>query len=274
MKRYSHLATRLSALLLFGVLACADIGRAQTHPQRTSIGEGTPHRLLFVGNSFFYWNYGINAYVERMARSTDAFAGQPFRGILVAIGGAGLDWHDVDSYFRPQVGSYRVGRTGFEPDKFDKPFDAVILQDCSQCPVHPQLKPTFHASVRKHAATIRAHGAVPVLFMTWAYADKPEMTAQLATEYTKAGNDNDVLVVPVGLAFARSLAERPDVDLYWVDKEHPSIAGTYLAAATVYASIYGRSPLGIPVTSNILDPAVVTYLQKVAWETVNDYYKR
>lgn len=209
-----------------------------------------------------------------MATSTEAFAGQPFRGVLVGISSAGLDWHDVSSYFRPQVGSYRVGRTGFELDKFDKPYDAVILQDCSQCPLHPQLKPTFHETVKKHAATIRSHGAIPILFMTWAYADKPEMTAQLAAEYTKAGNDNDMLVVPAGLAFARSRAERPDVELYWIDKERSSVAGTYLAAATIYASVYGRSPLGIRMTSNLLDPALVAYLQKVAWDTVIDYYNK
>lgn len=61
MKKYSRFATPLSLLLLLGLLACADLGQAQAQAQRTSIGETTPHRLLFVGNSFFYWNYGINA---------------------------------------------------------------------------------------------------------------------------------------------------------------------------------------------------------------------
>jgi hypothetical protein len=32
---------------------------------------------------------------------------------------------------------------------------------------------------------VRKHGARPVYFMSWAYQDKPEMTAQLAEAYTR-----------------------------------------------------------------------------------------
>src|SRR5258708_12191459 len=86
--------------------------------------------------------------------------------------------------------------------KFDKPFDVVIMNDCSQCPIHPQLKAPFHEYARKHSQTAVKHGARPVLFMTWAYADAPEMTAQLAEQYTIAGNAHGALVIPAGLAFA------------------------------------------------------------------------
>ena len=265
---------RRTFVLLIGLLAYAGVGHTQTQPNGTGSADATPHRLLFVGNSFFYFNYGINGYVERLVRSTEAFAGQQFRTVLITMSGAGLDWHDIDSYFRPVIGSYRVGRAGLEFDKFDKPFDAVILQDCSRCPIDPALEPVFQATVKKHVTAVRSHGAVPFLFMTWAYADKPEMTAQLSDKYTKAGIDHDVLVVPAGLAFARSMAERPDIDLYLVDKEHPSIAGTYLAAATIYATVFGRSPVGIKSTSGLIDPATVSHLQKVAWETVAAYREK
>ena len=49
--------------------------------------------------------------------------------------------------------------------------------------------------------------------MTWAYKDKPEMTGQLAEQYTIAGNDNDALVIPAGLAFAKAISKRPDMEL-------------------------------------------------------------
>jgi len=39
-----------------------------------------------------------------------------------------------------------------------------------------------------------------------AYKDKPEMTVQLAEEYTIAGNESDALVIPAGLAFAKRSA--------------------------------------------------------------------
>ena len=36
------------------------------------------------------------------------------------------------------------------------------------------------------------------------------MTAQLAAAYTEAGNANDALVIPAGLAFAKALYKRLD----------------------------------------------------------------
>ena len=99
------------------------------------------------------------------------------------------------------------------------------------------------------------------------------MTAQLAEAYTLAGNANDALVIPAGLAFARSVAQRPELDLYARDKRHPSMLGTYLAAATVYAALYRETPVGNAYTAGI-DADIARFLQTVAWETVQDYYGR
>jgi hypothetical protein len=97
------------------------------------------------------------------------------------------------------------------------------------------------------------------------------MTAQLAEAYTAAGNDNDAFVIPAGLAFARSVAQRPDLNLYVRDKRHPSLLGTYLAAATIYASLYRKTPVGNEYTAGI-DADTARFLQAVAWETVQDYF--
>jgi len=145
------------------------------------------------------------------------------------------------------------------------------MMDCSQCPIHPRLAGVFAEYARKHAETVRAHGAEPVFFMSWAYADRPEMTARLAEAYTAAGNANHALVIPAGLAFARSVAERPALDLYAPDKRHPSPAGTYLAAATTFAALFGRSPEGNGYTAR-LDGDTAAFLQRVAWRTVRDYF--
>lgn len=51
------------------------------------------------------------------------------------------------------------------------------------------------------------------------------------------------------------------------DKRHPSLAGTYLAAATSHGALFKRSPVGLSYTAG-LDPAVAPHLQTVAWETV------
>ena len=56
--------------------------------------------------------------------------------------------------------------------------------------------------MKKQTDTVVKHVARPAFFMTWAYKDKPEKTAKLAEQYIIAGNDNDALVIPAGLAFA------------------------------------------------------------------------
>ena len=98
------------------------------------------------------------------------------------------------------------------------------------------------------------------------------MTAELAEAYTRAANDNDAFVIPAGLAFARALKERPDLVLYASDKRHPSLAGTYLAAATVYAALLKKSPVGPRYTAG-LDEPTAKLLQSAAWETVQDYFR-
>ena len=37
--------------------------------------------------------------------------------------------------------------------------------------------------------------------------------------------------------------------LFVTDGSHPSEAGTYLAASVFYATLYGKSPVGLPATS-------------------------
>jgi hypothetical protein len=99
------------------------------------------------------------------------------------------------------------------------------------------------------------------------------MTAQLAEAYTTAGNENNALVIPAGLAFARAIDKQPELNLYAPDKRHPSLAGTYLAACTVFAALTGRSPVGNAYLAGI-DAPTAGFLQKVAWETVQEYYQQ
>ncbi|MEY4882224.1 MAG: hypothetical protein RIS34_78, partial [Pseudomonadota bacterium] len=193
----------------------------------------------------------------------------------VTISGSGIEWHDLASYFRPD-GLRKFTINGDNELVFRKPgklFDAVIMMDCSQCPIHPQLKDDFPAYIKKQIDTVVSNGARPILFMSWAYEDKPEMMAQLAEQYTIAGNANDALVIPAGIAFARAIATRPDIGLYQQDKRHPSMRGTYLAACTVYAATTRMSPVGLAYTAGI-DPAIARFLQTIAWETVQVFYAR
>src|SRR6266516_3857132 len=219
---------------LFWVLAaCVSVtASAQTRPKRTDVGAA-PTGILWVGNSFFYYNNSMHNHVSSLVRAADPKSAP--RATSVTISGSGIDWHDMESYFRPDG----IGKYSFVGE----------------------------------SEVVTAHGARPIFFMTWAYKDRPEMSAQLAEQYTLAGNDNDALVIPAGLAFAKAIARRPDLEFYQPDKRHPSLIGTYLAACTAYAAVFKKSPVGNGYTAGI-DPGVARFLQQTAQDTVQEYFGR
>lgn len=246
---------------------------AQTKPKITSLGPNYPKTEMFVGNSFFYYNNGLPGHVSLLEKAADPDHKNSYRTTMVTIGGSGFDWHDMESYFRPKA----VGYYSFDDHNvvvFNPPgklFDAAVMMDCSQCPIHPQLKSIFTDYAKKNSEIVRKHDAMPIFFMSWAYEDKPEMTEQLAEAYTVAGNDNNALVIPAGLAFAKLRAKQPELNLYQPDKRHPTLVGTYLASCVTFAALTGRSPVGNSYTAG-LDAATAKLLQTTAWETVQDYY--
>jgi len=228
-------------------------------------------RLLYVGNSFYYYNNSLHGHVNRLLTST--LSKNERRGLQsfsVTISGGHLRWHNIGAYLDAGIGDSAFDENN-EVVASAQPssFDTVLMMDCSRCPYDEATRPIFHAQVRKQGKVIREKGATPLLFMTWAYSDKPEMIDTLSREYVRAGQENDMDVVPAGLAFSRSLHRRPDLSLHTADRRHPSLAGTYLAACTVLASVYRIDPRGNGYTAG-LSREDALFLQEVAWETVND----
>ena len=227
--------------------------------------------MIYIGNSLFYYNNSVHAHVMSLLRAADP--SYALRSTSATISGSGIDWDDVESYFRPKA----IGQYSFDANNnvvfntLDRLFDLAIIMDCSQCPIHPQLKSAFTEFAKRHSDTVRKNGGKPVFFMSWAYADKPEMTAELTEAYTKAGNDNGAPVFLAGLAFANAVKQRSTLNLYAADKRHPSLAGTYLASATVYASLFKKSPADLNYSAG-LDADTAKFLQTVAWDTAQDYY--
>jgi hypothetical protein len=268
---------RISAIaLMVAGLALASLtndARGETQPTVVNVGVAEPRSFLFIGNSFMFYNNSMHTMFRHIVRAADPENATAYRATSATISGAGLNWHDVTSYFRPgALAQYSfVEGNKIRFNEFERLFDVVIMQDCSQCPVHPQLKSLFHEYAAKHSATVVEHGARPVFLMTWAYEDKPEMTAQLAEQYTIAGNANDALVVPAGLAFAAAREGRPGLNLYQRDRRHPSPEGTYLAALTMYASIFGRAPSG-GYAPTVIDAETAAYLRQTAWTAAKDYF--
>ena len=244
---------RLSTLLAAAILAAPACVAAK--PAVTRIDP--PKNVLFVGNSFNYYNNSLHGHVRMLWRTADPEAEKKMVFKSQTISGGFLREHGA-----------------VLPDLLkSRKWDVVILQGNSNEPLLADAKrhDDFVATARAYDKLIDAAGAQTAFFMTWAYEDKPEMTAELAAEYEKVGNDAKALVVPVGLAFARVRAARPQLPMHVEDKMHPTLAGTYLAACTFYAALFGKNPVGNPYTAG-LDPELAKFMQETAWETVRQYY--
>ncbi|MFM9943261.1 MAG: hypothetical protein ACKVP7_27670, partial [Hyphomicrobiaceae bacterium] len=93
-----------------GIATTVPMAAAETTAAIRTLETGTPTSAIFIGNSFFYYNNGITTHLRELAQSADAKA--PLRMTMVTISGAGINWHDVDSYFRPDaIGSYSFTRS-------------------------------------------------------------------------------------------------------------------------------------------------------------------
>lgn len=248
-----------------------------TKPLVTELAK-FPSTVLLVGNSFMYYNNGVGSYAGKISREL----GDPISFTMAAIGGAGLSWHPVKSYLNPDNGLRSYSTTGdgtnrlvFHDYPDGKIFDAVILQDNSQGPIHPQLSGLFAKYAALHCRDIREAGSEPLIMMTWAYADKPEMTEQLANATIAVANANKAMVVPVGLAFAEALKGKPDLKLIVADNRHPTPVGTYLEACVIFATLAKKSPEGAKcngIGHARISSDTAAYLQKVAWNTVSRFF--
>src|SRR5947207_1108519 len=100
-------AAAFSMLLLISLSYAA---QSQVKPKRTEIGGAPPQSVMWVGNSFFYYNNSMHNHVQNLIRAADPQS-RP-RATSVTISGSGIEWHDMESYFRPDA----IGRYSFVGD--------------------------------------------------------------------------------------------------------------------------------------------------------------
>jgi len=252
----------IALLFILPITSLAEIG-----PKVTSIGIDKPKQILFVGNSYFYYNDSLHNQVLRLARAADPENSKAYKFRSATISGAYLKYHPVQSYLKP-------GALGY-----DKPFDVVILQGHSAAQTSPEKHDDFVKTVKEYDKYIKESGAKTALYMTQAYTKKhkqydPDMTEKNRKGYLDAGNQVGALVIPVGLAFQAAYEKQPGIILQKeYDGSHPDKIGTYLAACVVFASLYGQSPVGN--TYHMLEPIdadTAMFLQTVAWDTVKSFY--
>jgi hypothetical protein len=238
-------------------------------PDVTELHGTTPTHVLFVGNSYLYYGDSVHNHVRRMAEAAGLEGASDFTYKSATIGGAALFDHNIDHLIDPE--NLRV----------DRPFNVVILQGGSVAALSEERRRLFAETAAEFSAKIKQAGGQTVLYMTHAYVEpheryRPGMIMDIAKLYIETGNDIDALVIPVGLAFEEAYRRRPDIELHKAfDGTHPDLAGTYLAAATVFASLYGVSPVGNSYDYfGEIDGETAPFLQTVARDTVSEFYGR
>ena len=229
--------------------------------------EAQPETILFIGNSYLYYGDSLHNHFRRMVE--EYFSDYDASSVKSAtIGGSRLKHHNVERLIKPKAIS-----------SIEK-FDLVILQGGSSETLTEDNRKEFSYFVKKHVETIRANNSQAALYMTHAYVKphKDFMDNQIKIieeTYTKVGNDNQVLVIPVGLAFDLAYQEQPSIKLHRPDATHPSLLGTYLAACTVFSSIYGKTPIGLKYDYyGAINEKDKMFLQATAFKATSIYYNK
>ncbi|MCX6622381.1 MAG: hypothetical protein NTY38_15185 [Acidobacteria bacterium] len=211
-----------------------------------------PRKILFIGDSLTYYQNGIYTHLEGLA----AAATPPLavRADKSVFGGAFLHrlWDKKEPVAAIETGGY----------------DVVVLQE----DIPETTLADFRDYAGKFVAAVRKSGARPVLLMAWDYPRLGWISmAGIAQAHRDVAKELKVDVAPAGLAWQQASKQRPEMNLYAPDREHPSKYGTYLATCVVYATIYGRDPGGIAYVPSGVTLEEAAFLQKIAWQTVQDY---
>ena len=128
-------------------------------------------------------------------------------------------------------------------------WDVFVLQS-SLDTAQPQ-RFEFQKYARLLAGTMRQNNprARVVLYMIWSSQNDPKGQQVMSDSCYEAARANGLVLAPVGEAFWKVHAERPGIILHRTPQDsHPSTAGGYLIAMSLYAAVTGESPVGLPNT--------------------------
>jgi hypothetical protein len=265
-----------------------DTGTVADTSSDSGLGSGDtsppiPQELLFVGNSYTYYN-DLDQLVASFATS---LPGAPIvTASRVASGGYRLPQHASDAATDGTPLAAFLGAGPYPAWTF------VVLQDQSQIPGFPESQPERIDSIAaavELAARAHEHGATTLLFQTWGrrngdasnpdrFPDFVTMNNLLAEGYAQMEQairaaGHPVRRVPVGAAFAAiregDLAAGKDpLDsaslfsrLFVADGSHPSLAGSYLAATTFVCTLGDSAAPPFAFSPSALDAADAARLQ-------------
>jgi len=214
-----------------------------------------PQNILFIGNSYTYFNGGIHNHLQSMF--LESYPENSLFSEAITAGGATLQSHFGNEN---TINTIQNGH-----------WDYIIMQEQSTRPIdNPNLFFQFAELMNEE---IINSGAETMFFMTWARENNPNMIEGLADAYNSIGEQLSADVCPVGRAWELSLDVDPEIVLYSNDGSHPNANGTYLTTCMFYSCIFRENPQGIEfVNDENISAEVRDYLQLIAWETYILYF--
>jgi hypothetical protein len=231
------------AFIVFLLCCAGGAGAAGPADALRAHQPGQELSVLFIGNSLTYVN-DLPLIVQALARSAD----KSLYVESVSFGGFNLEdhWNRGDALAAIESRDWNV----------------VVLQQ------GPSSLPESRVDLRtwnmKFAPLIRRSGAVPALYMVWPAIDRLPFFDDVRDSYSLAAYDVRGIFLPAGEAWRAAWRRDPEAPLYGDDDFHPSNAGSYAAALSIYGMLYKRSPQGLPARLELANGAVVEVPQDLA----------
>ena len=114
-------------------------------------------------------------------------------------------------------------------------------------------------------------------FERWRGQHKAGLAGGIDGAYFDLAKELNDQVAPVGVAWKKALAADSKLVLHQADESHPNPKGSYLAACVFYATLFDKSPVGLPGElrkgSGVLvrvAPGEAKMFQQIAWQTVRN----
>ncbi len=209
--------------LLIFALALTGCGAPSTGP---SPDPDATFRVLFVGNSLTYVN-DLPGMVKALADS----AGVERTYIeTVAFPDFALEdhWSQGDARKAISRGGWRY----------------VIMQQGPSALAESRVN--LLEWVGRFAPEIRQAGGTPAMYTVWPASSRSFDFDRVVESYRLAAEAIGGLELPAGGAWLAAWRRDPTLPLYGPDGFHPSVAGSYLAAITIFGRLYDRSAIGLP----------------------------
>ncbi|HDQ14843.1 MAG TPA: hypothetical protein ENN41_08525 [Sediminispirochaeta sp.] len=205
-----------------------------------------PKRVLFVGNSYTFYND-----LPRMTSELSQVLGDDKR-------------IDAEMSTAPRVDlGYHIESSSALAMIRDNRYTHIVVQGSSSEPLEePEqflqrcriIRETAKGSGNKRDLGIvffqtppyeafGESGGTPGLYQRpFTGGDPAAMLAGLRDVYERAARENGARLARVGELFVRCGEENPEVELYAPDGLHPSLAGSYLAALVILNALTGADP--------------------------------